>query len=275
MNISSAQALMPEISVVISTYDDRKFLAKKLKEVCAQTAFARAEFIFIEPASPGNEYELLLPFCEQYENCKLIRLEHRISLYQAWNLGWEAASAEIVCISNMDDAMHPELLERVIGGMRENDWDVASVLIAKQDFGDSVDCWEPEHLRELELSTRPGPFFAWKSDLKARIGMFDESLILTGDKDFWSKIIDCGLQGGLVRKVLYLYTKHSNQLSKREEFIQLKQKERKQCKSRAYPYVWPSWYARQVRLIRAVARVPWVGSLFYVPDSEPTGSLVK
>ena len=32
--------------------------------------------------------------------------------------------ALIVCISNMDDAMHPQLLEQVIEGMARNAWDV-------------------------------------------------------------------------------------------------------------------------------------------------------
>ena len=39
-----------EMSVLISTYDDRALVEKKLLEIKRQTAFARAEFIFIEPA---------------------------------------------------------------------------------------------------------------------------------------------------------------------------------------------------------------------------------
>ena len=77
-----------EISVLISTYNDRDLVDKKLREIEAQTAFSRSEFIFVEPASPGNERELLEPFCEQYQNCRLITLEERIGLYRAWNLGW-------------------------------------------------------------------------------------------------------------------------------------------------------------------------------------------
>ena len=170
--------LLHEISVLISTYNDRDLVDKKLREIEAQTAFSRSEFIFVEPASPGNERELLEPFCEQYENCRLITLEERIGLYHAWNLGWAAASAPIVCISNMDDAMHPQLLEQVIEGMARNAWDVATVLIAKQVIDEDMNSWDQQCLRRLELSTRPGPSFAWRTELKDSFGMFDESLVL-------------------------------------------------------------------------------------------------
>jgi hypothetical protein len=178
MNDSSSQFTSPELSVLISTFDDRDLVEKKLLEVEAQVAFERVEFIFIEPNSPGSERDLLEPFCEKHANCRLIKLDQQITLYQAWNLGWEAASAPIVCISNMDDAMHPELLERVTEGMARNAWDVATVLIAKQVIDEDMNSWEHQRLRRLELSTRPGPFFAWRTELKDSFGMFDESLVL-------------------------------------------------------------------------------------------------
>ena len=69
----------PQISVIISTYNDRDLVKKKLLEIQGQTAFNRTEFIFIEPASPGREREILEPFCEQHVNCRLITAEERLS----------------------------------------------------------------------------------------------------------------------------------------------------------------------------------------------------
>lgn len=246
----------PEISVLISTYDDREFLEKKLKEVEKQTVFDRVEFIFIEPASPGREREILLPFCELHSNCHLIALEERVTLYRAWNIGWESALAPIVCITNMDDAMHPQLLEQVIEGMTRNAWDVATVLIAKQVVDENRDSWEHQRLRRLELSTRPGPFFAWRTELKNSLGMFDESLVLIGDKDFWSRVIAQGLNVGVLTKILYLYTKHPTQLSKRGEFRKLKKLDRTSCGTKSYPHLWPASYTRKIRWIRWIRKLP-------------------
>lgn len=246
--------LVPEITVVISTYDDREFVAKKLAEIEAQSAFQRAEFIFVEPASPGMERELLEPFCDQHTNCKLIALGERVNLYQAWNIGWEAAAAPLVCISNMDDAMHSQLLEEVITSMHKHPWDLASVLIAKQLKDADWNSWEKSRVRKLELSTRPGPFFVWRRDLCERIGMFDPSLKVAGDKDFWARALSEHLSLGLIEKVLYLYTKHAGQLSKGGSNTET---EKALLDAKPYPHVWPKDLQRRIRQVRLRRMLPW------------------
>ncbi|MGJ8653969.1 MAG: glycosyltransferase family 2 protein [Opitutaceae bacterium] len=244
----------PEITVVISTYDDRDFVAKKLVEIEAQSAFNRAEFIFIESASPGLERELLEPFCDRHANCKLIDLDGRVNLYQAWNLGWEAANAPLVCISNMDDTMHPQLLEEVISAMELHPWDLASVLIAKQNRDSDWNSWERTRLRKLELSTRPGPFFVWRSELKERIGMFDSALQVAGDKDFWARALNEKLRIGLIEEVLYLYTKHAGQLSKGAVHAE---QEKALLEAKSYPHVWPKDFQAKIRRVRLRRKLPW------------------
>ena len=251
-----------EISVLISTYNDRDLVDKKLREIEAQTAFSRSEFIFVEPASPGNERELLEPFCEQYENCRLITLEERIGLYHAWNLGWAAASAPLVCISNMDDAMHPELLERVLLDAQCRDWDVATVLIAKQSVDTEWNSWKRSRLRQLDLSMRPGAFFVWRNDLCEELGMFNEDLEIVGDKEFWARVGHLKLKIELIPEVLYLYTKHPAQLSKRAEFKAKKKAEKQRCLRADYRYEWPIWLQRRIRWIRWKSCVPFSKSVY-------------
>jgi GT2 family glycosyltransferase len=125
-----------KISVIISTYSDREFVEKKLDEIRQQSIFEDAEFIFVEPDSPQRERELLAPFCNQHPNCRLLALEERVNLFRAWNIGWEQASAPLVCYSNMDDCMHPRLLEYVVHNMNARDWEVCTVLTARQRLSD-------------------------------------------------------------------------------------------------------------------------------------------
>jgi len=226
------------ISVLISTYDNRRFIEKKLDEVRRQSFFAQAEFVFIETASPGRERDLLAPFCEAHRNCRLLTSERRRTLYEAWNLGWDAASAPLLCYSNMDDAMHPRLLETVVAAMGEHPWDAASVLIAKQHENDpALDDWSIERIRLLEWSSRPGPFTVWRSDLKGRIGQFDGRFASAGDKDFWARIAAYRLRVGLVKRVLYLYTRSSRQLSKTRDTTRQEADDRLH-REKPYPARW-------------------------------------
>ena len=50
--------------------------------------------------------------------------------------------------------MHPELLERVLLDAQRHDWDVATVLIAKQGQDEGMDSWDCQRLARLTLSTR-------------------------------------------------------------------------------------------------------------------------
>ena len=92
--------------------------------------------------------------------------------------------------------------------------------------------------------------------------MFDESLVLVGDKDFWSRVIAQGLNVGVLSKILYLYTTHPAQLSKRGEFRQLKKLDQTLCEAKSYPHLWPANYARKVRWVRWLRKLPYFGRRF-------------
>ncbi len=238
----------PRIAVLISSYNNARFVAKKLAEILAQTWFNRAEFLFIETASPERERESFAPFCREHSNCRLITTDERKSLYGAWNLGWRAARAPVVCYSNMDDAMHPRLLEEVGVAMERECWDACTVLIAKQSMDAKWNDWS--RVDDLSLSTRPGPFTAWRRDLSERLGWFDERFVAAGDKEFWSRIAAAKLRVGLIPKVLYLYTRNPASLSLDARKSEKWQREKimlAEAKSQ-----WPAAIRRRIRWIRVL-----------------------
>jgi glycosyltransferase involved in cell wall biosynthesis len=243
------------ISVLISTYNDRRLVAKKLAEIKAQTIFNNAEFIFIETASPEKERELLVPFCDTHDNCMLITSDEHKTLYEAWNLGWDAASSPVICYSNMDDCMHPALLDNVVREINAHNWDACTVLIGKQKLNEArpEDMWSPARLARLRLVYRPGPFTAWRADLAARAGRFDGKLHTRGDKDFWSRIVHHGLKTGVIKKVLYLYSRSNDQISKSGSFATKRKLDKSLIRNKPYPSRWPwrrfpRYYALQLQL---------------------------
>jgi cellulose synthase/poly-beta-1,6-N-acetylglucosamine synthase-like glycosyltransferase len=241
----------PRISVLISSYNNARFVPKKLAEIQAQTWFSRAEFLFIETASPERERELFAPFCHEHQNCRIIATDERKSLYAAWNLGWRNARAPLVCYSNMDDAMHPRLLEEVVTAMEREGWDACTVLIAKQSMDNRWNDWS--RADELSLSTRPGPFTAWRRELTERIGSFDERFLAAGDKEFWGRIAAANLRVGLIPKVLYLYTRNPQSLS-----VDARQSDKWQREKSMLAETnaqWPAPIRNRIRWIRLLRRL--------------------
>jgi GT2 family glycosyltransferase len=240
---------VPKISVLISTYNHRRYVAKKLAEIARQTAFAEAEFIFIETASPERERDLLEPFCRENPNCRLLAIDRRTTLYEAWNLGWQAAQAPLLCYSNMDDSMHPALLATVIQTFEKNPAiDLCAPLIAYQRENATVDRFDPFAMKGRRLSLRPGPFTAWRASLESEIGRFDPAFHIAGDKDFWSRALAKRRPFKVIWKTLYLFTTSPTQLSKQPGERAKRDRPLQQLKP--YPAVWPRRYKRAVQLLQ-------------------------
>jgi GT2 family glycosyltransferase len=237
----------PRITVLVSSYRNARFVARKLDEIRCQTSFEHAEFLFIETGSPERERELFAPFCRQNTNCRIIATDDRKTLYQAWNLGWREAAAPIVCYSNMDDAMHPRLLEEVVGAMESRLAGACTALIAKQPMDEQWNDWTPARIARLPLSTRFGAFVAWRTALRAEIGEFDERFAAAGDKEFWHRLSQ-NTSVYLIPKILYLYTRNPASLSREVRGDERWQKE--QALLRSLGVKWPANLKTKVRLAR-------------------------
>lgn len=208
----------PRISCIISTYCDSGLVEKKIQEIKRQSIFDDVEFVFVETGSPERERELIAPYVEQHPNIRLVTTKERKTLYEAWNMGWEAARAELVCYSNMDDALHPRCLQRVAETMEfDPELDICTVMIAYQNEHSPgvADSFDPGRLKKLKIGRRAGPFSAWRKGLAGKIGMFDGHYRIIGDLEFWSRAAAANVNAALIKEVLYLYTTAPSQLSKR------------------------------------------------------------
>ena len=141
-------------------------------------------------------------------------------------------------------------------------WDVATVMIAKQPPHSVSNLWNYHRLNRLGLSKRPGPFFAWKRDLASDFGYFDERFEIGGDKDFWARVSHHKLRIKLIPTILYLYTQHPDQLSKKSEFRQKKLDDRLLGSEKEYPYVWPISLSYKIKFYSFLRRIPLVRRIF-------------
>ncbi len=237
------------VSVILSSFDHRDFVARKLEQIKAQSVFKECEFIFIDPQSPGREPQLIRPETERYPNIRLLALEERVSLYAAWNVGWNEAQAPYVCYSNMDDVMHPLLLETVLGEMNKKRLDLCTVLSASQPIAEYGTDFDPKRIRRFPLTDRPGgPFTAWRRTVAGEYGQFAEGFFMAGDKEFWSRMIRLGARWDLIPRILYLFTKDPASLGKQSADDPRKASDNERLASSPHPIQWPPAMKRKVRL---------------------------
>lgn len=252
--LMTAMSAKPRISCIISTYQDADLIEKKISEIQQQTIFDQAEFIFVETGSPARERELIQPYTEQFSNVRLVTTDDRRTLYEAWNLGWEAAQADIVCYSNMDDALHPQCLQQVVETMEADAGiELCTVMIGYQheESPGEMDSFDVDRLKKLKIGRRAGPFSAWRKNLSEKMGMFDGKYRIIGDLDFWSRAAAANTRAVLIKKVLYLYTIAPSQLSKRMD----KSPERKYAADKGVKLQWHPALERTTLLHRKIYRM--------------------
>jgi glycosyltransferase involved in cell wall biosynthesis len=205
---------MPKVDVIIPAYNAEKYLATALDSVLAQS-FEDWRIVLVDDGSSDATAAVVAPYVE--------RLGSRISFIQQPNLGVSAArntairnsSGEFLALLDADDVWLPDrLLESLksfdgrpqIGltyGFNTRigpDGTVIDTFDRRQRHGEG---WIAPYLymRRIDL---PAPTITFRRQCIEEVGVFDETLRVTEDRDLWLRIAS-RYQVALVPKVLALY----------------------------------------------------------------------
>jgi len=107
---------MPEVSVVIATYNRGALLERALESVFGQT-FGDYEVVVADDGSTDDTQERLR---KHGSRVRVLRLEHRGRPSTVRNSAIEKASGRFLAFLDSDDAWAPEKLERQVGLMRRD-----------------------------------------------------------------------------------------------------------------------------------------------------------
>ena len=101
----------PRISIVTSSYNQARFIARTIDSVLAQD-YPNVEHIVVDGMSTDGTAEIL----ERFPHLKVIREPDR-GQADAINKGFRAATGEILCFLNSDDTLEPGALRSVTDAM--------------------------------------------------------------------------------------------------------------------------------------------------------------
>ena len=187
------------VSAIVSTFNAARFMRGCIEDLERQTISDKIEIIIVDSASEQNEGAIVREFQERYRNIRYRRTEQRESVYAAWNRGIRMAHGKYITNANTDDrhranafAHMTQVLEKRpeialvyadvfktetenetftrftgTGGYRWYDWD-RHVLLTKGCF--------------------IGPQPMWRRSVHDLYGYFDESMVTSGDYEFWLRI---------------------------------------------------------------------------------------
>jgi glycosyltransferase involved in cell wall biosynthesis len=105
---------MPEVSVVIPSYNHAAFIAEAVESVLRQT-HRDLELIVVDDGSSDNSLEVLAGFSDSR---MVVFSQANQGAHAAINRGLREARGDYLAILNSDDAFHPERLEKILQALK-------------------------------------------------------------------------------------------------------------------------------------------------------------
>ncbi len=188
------------VSAIASLYKGRRFIEKFLENITSQTIFDRSELIIVDANSPEREDEVITKFQKTYPNIVYKRMNHRIGVYDAWNIAAEMARGRYVTNTNVDDLRRPDSFELQARALDHN----PSVDVVYQDFfytfDSSLSFEEVAQVgfksdlpiitaQNLLMFNSPHNAPMWRKSLHQELGLFDTNFKSAGDWEFWLRCL--------------------------------------------------------------------------------------
>jgi glycosyltransferase involved in cell wall biosynthesis/thioredoxin-like negative regulator of GroEL len=187
------------VSAIVSTYNSERFIRGCIEDLEAQSISDKVEIVVIDSASEQNEGAVIGEMQKRYGNIKYFRTESREPVYAAWNRAIRASSGKYITNANTDDRHRRDAFERmadVLESRPEVTLVYADVIITETENEVFDRCspvgtfnwhdWDRNIL--LHKGCFMGPQPMWRRSVHDLYGYFDDSLITSGDYEFWLRI---------------------------------------------------------------------------------------
>ena len=188
---------------VITVCKDSAATIRRAIDSVFQQALLPRQYVFIDGGSRDSTVSIIEAALAEAEHrgvrtdCTLIR-QHNEGITQAWNIGLNSVTADVVCILNSDDWYDPGTIERVVARFMR--YPKAEIVLGSGRYLDPSDDAAPR-------ICRPRPFFVLpiamtvihpacfvRREVYARVGLFDERYQIAADYDFIYRCRQAGIR---------------------------------------------------------------------------------
>jgi glycosyltransferase involved in cell wall biosynthesis len=211
---------VPAISVVMSVYRDRPFVAQAIRSILDQT-FEDFELIVVDDGSDDGSYDVVAQFAD--ERIRIVRQTNH-GLVSALNKGIRLARGALIARQDADDISLPQRLDRQFGWMSANPWcDVVGTFFRYVDEKTleptGVTITAPtKHLDIVRHMYFDNPIghgtVVIRREAIVAVGGYSALYGPNEDFDLWRRIVAAGGRIALLPDVHYLYRVNSSGISK-------------------------------------------------------------
>jgi len=191
---------MPEISVIIPSYNRAEFLGRAVASVQAQN-FKDIEILIVDDGSKDTTLEVVANLEQDEPRIRLVQHPKNRGEAAARNTGLREARGRFIAFLDSDDSWMEGKLHRQHAALEEADDDVAAIVtgyiaVAQDGAQSYVDAWHFHHkisVRNLLVrgcAIGLGGCMLIRREAALAAGPFDETLPLYVDVDWFCRFLD-------------------------------------------------------------------------------------
>jgi glycosyltransferase involved in cell wall biosynthesis len=202
---------IPEISIIVCTYNRGKYLKNCINSVINQT-FYDWELLVVDDGSQDNTFEIVNTYLHKFNNIRYLKHQNKKQCY-AKNAGIQASFGSYITFLDSDDAYKPNHLQSRLEYMKANpEIDLIEGGFATDEEIFVADYYQPGkliNLRECVL----GPTFFGKRHVFFELGGF-KHFTYGEDTDLWERAEKIFKTQKITEPQTYIYTRAETSVTK-------------------------------------------------------------
>ena len=186
----------PLVSIILSIYNDEKFIKKSINCLLNQT-YKNIEIIIINDGSTDKSQKILKVFEKNYKNIYLINNKKNIGLTKSLNIGIKKSKGKYIARQDCDDISYAERISKQVAILEKNKEIVlcgTQRIIVDTRMSKSYRDYLPfEDYQIRKKALISNPFFhssiMIRKKILYKVGLYNEKFKYVQDLELWSRII--------------------------------------------------------------------------------------
>lgn len=205
---------MPEISIVLPTFNGEKYIRQAIDSILKQT-FQNWELIIVDDCSTDDTLQVINGYQKMDSRIKVIHNSENQKLPCSLNIGFRYSSGRFLTWTSDDNYYLPQALEIMHQYLYKNKeiYMVCAGMNMIDETNRVIDAMPSYNEIQMFYYNCVGACFLYRREVWERLGDYDTELFLVEDYDYWLRIIKQYNGIGYINQTLYEYRTHNNSLT--------------------------------------------------------------
>ncbi len=245
--LNNSNTIGADVSVIVPTYNRLPMLEEALESALSQSFDGDLEIIVVDDNSQDGTSTVI---CQKYPSIRLISLNQNIGAYAARNLALKQAQGHYIAFLDSDDLWEPEYLSTQLKALKgQSQRFCVSALVSWYTSTDQkvVKSQKPKlekYTSALHHLLSGGSFIftptsvVFPREIFDKVGLFDATLRMAGDTDFYIRCLLAGYQPIFTEKPMAIRRMHGKGQLTGAGNIEIRKAGRIERATKYYPLVY-------------------------------------